>query len=384
MRRQPRSPKNFSDFHYCVRMTALSVWIALALVMTGPGSVVPTAAQDFGNDRPGPRGAQAQADEAEPESATVLRWRWVPGDVLRYRDTISQSIENPMMGGEMRQTQTVVTRFVVASVENEVATLRTTYESMQMQTQTPFGPGLEWDSTDDPNGEKAADPIIGALALMIDKPFTIVVDELGRVRSVDGIREIFEAVQKHLEQSDNPLAAVLVGQLESMFGPEAMRAQYQTFFGVVPPRPVRPFDRWSLVADLPNPLGTLRNTLRYEFVDTETVNGERAAVITMQGDLKLRPLGEADDAGPSALFDIDLRDVEQSGEIRFAIANGRVWSRTIRTQFTLTMQLRGHDFELQQTVRGSAASEWLAPETPEDEPETPERGPLPDDSFEDF
>ena len=272
----------------------------------------------------------------------TLRYGWVKGEEFRYR--LSQQGTTTITGlpgiGEMTadQSNVQVFRLTVEDVAADgSATLRQTFESVRLETNSPAGK-VVFDSS---AADKPIDPIAAAMGMtmsaMIGESITIVLVPTGAVIKIEGVSRIFDKVLKTLPQ--NPATAQTVSLLKGIMSDDAMRSAFEQSFVTFPDHVVKPGETWTGQFKMSNPMfGSLTTTRTSTFRGVESSSGTSMARITAMIAMKQDP--EASPSGPTGMT-AKLADSTGEGEILFDIAKGHVQKTSFKSEMPMTMSVTG-------------------------------------------
>ena len=272
----------------------------------------------------------------------TLRYGWVKGDEFRYRLSQQGTMTITGLGGigdmTTDQSNAQVFRLTVEDVDADgSATLRQTFESVRLETNSPAGKKV----FDSAAADKPIDPIAAAMgttmSAMIGESITIVLAPTGAVIKVEGTSRIFDKVMKTLPQ--NPAAAQTVSLLKGIMSDDAMRSMLEQGFVTFPDHAVKPGETWTGQFKMSNPMfGSLTTTRTSTFTGVESTSGTSIARITAM--VAVRQDSEASPSGPMGMT-VKLADSTGEGEILFDIAKGHVQKTSFKSEMPMTMSVTG-------------------------------------------
>jgi hypothetical protein len=271
--------------------------------------------------------------------ATLMRFKWTPGEATRYRLTqqtdVSMSglpgVGDMTLGTTMVQNQTLTVESVGA---DGTATIRARFDSVRMDMATPMG-NVSYDSA---NPNAPSDPMLGAIAsslgAVVGESVTIVMTSTGAVQKVEGMSRILQKTTQ-----------AVGGGIPGMPGPEAMlsddgmKATFQQNFSFVPERAVAPNDSWKSQLTLNLPTGALVASSAYTLKSIDRVDGRDLARIAYVTQIK--PAG----TGPSALGPVAVQMGEGNGqgETLWDVARGRLHNTSGTSVQPMNMTMTGPD-----------------------------------------
>jgi hypothetical protein len=262
---------------------------------------------------------------------TMLRWKWNPGDTLRYR--MNQEMKQTITGiddKEVSWTVQYIVRQDVKSVSDRgVATIEQTYESGTVSAVEQPGERVKYDSQNPKDADKIGHRLIAPYAAFIGKTITFDVGPEGEVPRLEGASAIVDSALANMKS--DPMMAMLLGQFRESLGDEAMRRQLELALRVVPARSCKTGDQWKVSLDQDMPLvGTLRNDVTYKLKRLSERKGAQLATIDASGKLSQVAGGgaEGEEGGMAAmlggLIDIKLKSSNIEGDVSFDVENGRI------------------------------------------------------------
>ncbi len=233
--------------------------------------------------------------------APAWRFHWQPGQVLTYRVEQSTSAAE-VIGGKKTETASKLAstkRWQVLAVDpTGVATLQLSLTALRIETTTPSGEVLLFDSAD----PKGSNPQMREqLSKYVGSPLAVL--------RVDGLGKVVEVK-------------------DTKFGPASRFESEPPFVVTLPERPRPTWERTYKVT-LEPPQGTGE---KFDAVQTYTARAATDKVVTigLSTALKTAPAAAADQ--------IPLLQMQPQGEITFDAANGRLE----KAQLKVEKDLQGH------------------------------------------
>jgi hypothetical protein len=249
-----------------------------------------------------------------------LSLRLPQGKVLKYLSTTEQTIRQVLPGQTVTITQRTTTeyRFSVHETSPEGGTLlEVVYEEISLATRSPGGE-LVFDS----RAPGRTTPLLRGMQALIGQGFLILVDRQGRIREVQGLKEMLEKARSASEASSSPAFGAAV---ERYFSPEAVEAGLSGFFDFYPDRKVLPGDSWrterAAGAGLPM---RLRNTWKLR-----VVRGGKAWLSLFTAILSEAPPERGGLAGT------------QEGSVEVELATGSLLAASTRQQLRGSLIIQG-------------------------------------------
>lgn len=226
------------------------------------------------------------------EDRLDLSWKWHEGDTLRYRSSEVQSQRLTTEEGEVgvHQEQIVlITLDVLKILEGNRARVRNTYDSFYIDIKNSET-RIQYDSALGRDQKSANHPLVRPFRQMVGQSFDMVINSAGVIGRIEGFAEILQSIMDGMQLDASSPAVQLFRQA---FSEEAVRAQVEMLFRVVPPEPVRVGDTWNRSSETPVPgVGMSRTTMRYKLTDLKELRGETCARISVRSDVTLSLEGE--------------------------------------------------------------------------------------------
>jgi hypothetical protein len=254
--------------------------------------------------------------------AQAPQFRWAPGQVLTYR-VAQATTATETVGEQNHVTSTrldLVKQWRVGSVDaSGVATLSMSIARLRMETKTPAGETMLFDSADP---AKSTPALCDEMAKFVNVPLTVVrLDSRGQLAEVK----------------------------ESKFGP-ASRLEWDLPFKIVlPTGPMIPGQAWDrkFTIKLDPPQGTGET---YQAVQTLTCKGVAGSAATVGVTTTIANPPEA------AADQIPLAPLQPTGDVVFDLASGRLKS----VRFQIQKEVAGFQGEGSKYTFASTYSEELA------------------------
>jgi hypothetical protein len=256
---------------------------------------------------------------------TLLRWKFKPGDVLRYAAT-QETTQTFVTGEKARRltfTTTIAAEYiwkVIAVDEAGAATIDHSIDRVQMRLQGPQGAPMEYDSASDKTLEGAAKMVAPVFSAVVKKPFVLKITARGDVVETRFPRGLMEALVK----------GPPVDQVVDLLGVEGLKKF--AVMVVLPVNPVAIGQSWTHVVDVKLPMpGTLGVKYTCHYVGARHREGLELQEIGVA--MRLRPgKGPSDDL-------IKIKQFEVDGTIYFDNARGRLAeaAMNLKTQTEINM-----------------------------------------------
>jgi len=254
-----------------------------------------------------------------------LRWRGRPGDVLRYRITMTQTVESAMMPDPARTESAFVFRQEVLEVSPEgVGSLEVEYEALRMETEGPVS--MSYDSTR--KGEEAGENdarMASMLEPLLGAKFRMKVDESNHILEIAGLAEV-------LDRLETPAMA---DALKGMFNEDNLRRMFEV--NTFPEQALQPGDEWERAMEIEVPfLGTMELGLQNELQGIERRGEDDCAAIRVTGEARLD--GTAETPMP---VEVSIDDSSIAGTMIFALERGTLIESSLRMSMDMTMSPAG-------------------------------------------
>lgn len=162
-----------------------------------------------------------------------LKWVWTKGQSINYKNSTDANVDLITPQGPMKQTvsMTMVMNLAVKEVaEDGTATIETKYTSAKIDMEVPMMGKMSYDSSSKENDENNP---MSAIGQALNKSFTMVVEPSGKIRSVKGLADLMGDL----------------GQMGPMFSEEAMKANLEQSFYVLPDKPAAKGDTWTRTSE---------------------------------------------------------------------------------------------------------------------------------------
>lgn len=278
---------------------------------------------------------------ARADDAVTLRYKWTPGEVLRYRITQEQTTSmsgKGMPAGEGRDYSTMTVRLTVKSVASSgTATVEWVADSLRFSKSIPTISTMNFDSAhpDRTYTTPAEDPQIHSA--LLNTPFTMSIDPLGRVSNVSGAEQMLDKIAASPQLKALPPESRAA--ITKMFSPETQRSMFQDL--EFPETPLDVGGTFSIERAVEVPMfGKSTEKGNALLMSMDTVNGDKIASIhtatRRDMDLAKSPAAKLPFPLPSNL---KFGDNSTAQEIEFNASTGRLISRRMRTTGSMEMTM---------------------------------------------
>lgn len=284
-----------------------------------------------------PTPATAQAAPAASDAPVLLRYRFTPGETLRYRhEKTERRAQNVGPSMESRQ-ETVVSQKTLSVDEKGVVTLEMSYESIALEGKLGPGQSFRFDSRETAGREVDAQERV--LRAIVGRPFRATIDAAGNVLSVEGFDEVIERVvaSDGAAGKTNPYGAEIVKQMKQSMGNDAVKQALTQAFRTFPAEAVAPGGEWTTVTENHVPLvGTFRVESRHRFSRREEALGLPCVVIDTEGTMGLASESGSGFAG--MLMRHTLKGGGLTASLHFSPERGAVVKSTMRSETRMQIE----------------------------------------------
>jgi hypothetical protein len=283
------------------------------------------------------------AAAAEAQTVT-LRYRWAKGESRTYRmRTQTDSAVSGMPGAgpmSISQTMTQVLKFAAEDVAPDgTITLRQTFESVRMETNSPMGRMVVDTSVPDTNPSPVAQAMRQVLGAMVGGSVRIVMAPDGAIRKVEGASRIADKIAQVV--SADPSAGAAGQGLKTMLSDDALKNTLEQTFPRLAAGPVKPGDTWTGQLAMGSPvIGRIAGTSTFTL---KTLEGPAdAPVARISVGLTLKQDVVPPPSGPSGMV-MKLAGGRGEGELLFDVGKGHIQRGTMRTELPSTVTMTGPD-----------------------------------------
>ena len=152
------------------------------------------------------------------------------------------SIKQNVNGMDMNINMTIscTVKHTVTAVVNDVYTMDVSYVNMAMKMDMPTG-AMEF------NSEKndAGNPMGTVLSKMINKPFQVKINKVGKILEVSNTESLFSGAFEGVELPEAQREQ-MKAQLKQSYGDKAFRGSMEMLTGVFPDKPVAKGGTWAI------------------------------------------------------------------------------------------------------------------------------------------
>lgn len=275
---------------------------------------------------------------AKAEEATLLRWKFKPGESLHF--VMTQDITQGMKMGDqpmqMKINQTMDMSMKVEAVDEKgTATIKQSIDRVRMTVKGPMA--MEYDSAAEKEPEGMGKMLAQAFSAIVKKPFTVKMNTRGMV--------IDFKMPEGAQESMNKVAPG-TGQLMSE---ESIKQMSE--ISVLPEEAIAPEKNWSRKAEMNMPqLGKLAIDSQFTFKGMETRDGKPLAKIAVE--MRMKP---TDVKGGM----IKIVSYEGKGTLWFNNAEGRLeesdMKSTMKSEISVAGQSMSQDMQMAQGMKFTPA-----------------------------
>jgi hypothetical protein len=286
------------------------------------------------------------AAAAEAQTVT-LRYRWAKGESRTYRMTTRTDSAISVVSGmpgvgptSISQTMTQVLKFAAEEVAPDgTITLRQTFQSVRMETNSPMGKMV----VDTAAPDSSPNPMVQAtrqlLGAMVGGSVVIVIAPDGAIRKVEGASRIADKIAQVI--SADPSAGAAGQGLKTMLSDDALKNTLEQTFPKLPAAPVKPGDTWTGQLAIGNSvIGRIAGTSTFTLRALE--GSADAPVARISVGLTLKQEVVPPPSGPSGMV-MKLAGGRGDGELLFDVAKGHIQRGAMRTDLPSTVTMTGPD-----------------------------------------
>ncbi len=247
--------------------------------------------------------------------AVDLKFNLAPGSNYKFTTTTDQSIDQTMGGSTTSMKQNIIFEMLykVKSVKDGVADIDVSYDRIKMGM-AGGGMDMKWDSKDSAGNN----PLLSGMGMLLNKPFQMQTNSLGKVISVTGFSAAIEAMMQQV----SPEAAPMQASLMQSFSDSAIRKMLGQVTEIYPEKPVKVGDTWKKNMDITSGpiLMMMDNTYKLTSVSGGVAN------VSVDSKITTKPAGEA--AGMPGM-ELDLKGT-QKGDMKIEVATGLIQNSTLK------------------------------------------------------
>jgi hypothetical protein len=239
--------------------------------------------------------------------AETLRWKFTPGQTLRYEFRQSTRSETTGAGKPTVVALEMVMQLVwiVESSDDQGAgTINQTIDKLGMSMQLDELPPIVYDSSSRTPPTGSAKDIADSVRMLVGAACKLKLSARGELASVEPSEPLRQAWEK--------------AKAGSLFTPEGLTRILRQSSIVLPEQAIEPGAKWNATDETASPWGTLRLTSHYEYGGKEEHAGEMLDKIAAVTDIQLQ-VHRSDPQGPA----VALKESSQTGTLWFDSDGGR-------------------------------------------------------------
>jgi hypothetical protein len=182
----------------------------------------------------------------------TLQYNFKQGDTLKQNMVMSMDLVQKFRGEEIKISlvTNMKSTFEVKEVRGDSYAVEVKYKELKLEAGIPgMDINIPFDSntTEDVATMTNFGPIFKAL---IDKPFEIVMNKLGKIESVKGLESFADAMMNSFSDSvPETTRQQIAGQFGSQFSEESFKLQFEQIAGYFPDKPIGTGDSWNVEMD---------------------------------------------------------------------------------------------------------------------------------------
>ena len=263
--------------------------------------------------------------------ADNLRWKFRPGEVVRYTMVQETSLEERLEGQEAKTSlsQTVDLHWSVKSVlPDGVADMTQTIDRVRTKIQGP-GQTFEFDSDSGKPPEGPAAQVLGPmLKSLVGAEFSFRMNGRGELSEIKVPQKLLESLRQA-----GPAAAA-----SSMFSEEGMKNLISQSNLTLPDSSLEPGKSWTQQSKVPFPMiGTmvLDKTYTYKGPDPKD---PALRQITLETKIMLEPAADSNVA-------VKIKSQEGKGDFSFDVEAGRIVASRVNDKVQMSLSSMGRELE---------------------------------------
>jgi hypothetical protein len=236
---------------------------------------------------------------------TMLRWKLKPGDSLAV--TIDQQTDSTVaFSGKSAKTDIALKLTLgwnVVAADANGFKIRQSIDGIQQKLTTQQAGTIEFDSTSKAKPTGQSRDLADALRPLIGAEFDMAMTPRGEITAVEPANEAAKALFAGLE----------AGQTTDATARASVEQMLKRPLLVLPERPTSVGETWTASSERPTVAGPLKIDTTYKLAGIANQNGRPVARIAMTASFT-----------PAAGGQLTVKSPEHSGEIEFAVDNGRL------------------------------------------------------------
>jgi hypothetical protein len=263
--------------------------------------------------------------------AETLRWKFKPGEVVRYTMVQETSLDEKGQGLEAKTSlsQTVDLHWGVKSVSPDgVADMTQTIDRVRTKIQGP-GQTFEFDSDSGKAPEGPAAQVLGPmLKSLVGSEFSFKMNGRGELSEIKVPQKLLESLRQA-----GPAAAA-----NNMFSEEGMKNLISQSNLTLPESALESGKSWTQQSKVPFPMiGTMVLDKTYTYTGPDPKD-PTLRLITLETKIKLEPAADANVA-------VNIKSQEGKGDFTFDVEAGRIVSSRVNDKWQMSLSAMGQEFE---------------------------------------
>lgn len=281
----------------------------------------------------------AAMSAATCHAAEPLRWKFEPGEVIKYEMT--QKMDTTVTAGPagnfqsgMEQTMDMTWHIDEVTPEGN-AKMRQQIERVRLKMTMPGGQVTEYDSASEDAPQGMAAMLAPLYDAMTEGEFQVTMTPRGDILDA-------EAPPKLIEAMKNIPGAAAMGDLTS---PDGIKQMIMQSCMTLPEGDLQSGETWQSKVEMKSPLGKMDVVTTYDYLGTKEADGQTFEAIKLSPEVTSA-------AEPNAQMQMKVTDQKAEGEILFDRDKGRMRSSHLNQTMEMEMQIQGNklDTTIEQTV----------------------------------
>jgi hypothetical protein len=255
------------------------------------------------------------ADAVSAYGQTTLRWKLKPGDSLAV--TLDQQTDSTVaFSGKSAKTDIILKLSLgwnVMAADNTGFKIRQSIDGIQQKLTTQQAGTIEFDSKSKAKPTGQSRDLADALRPLVGAEFDMTMTPRGEITAVEPANEAAKALFAGLQSGQTADAAALASVEQMLKRPLLVLPERATSVG----------ETWSASSERPTVAGPLKIDTTYKLAGLADQNGQPIARIAMSATFT-----------PAAGGQLIVKSPEHSGEIAFAVDDGRLIEITQQQKLT--------------------------------------------------
>jgi hypothetical protein len=260
-----------------------------------------------------------------------LKWTFVKGRELTYKQTQKQTMEfaGTAMEQESAQTQ-------VWTVKDVAADGTATIETKCVAVAAKGSGAMEFEYDSEKDKEVPENPQVAMMAKMLGKSFTLKMTPSGKIVEMKGFDALVEEMLKDMGEDAGPMKEML----KQMLSDDSMKSMMQQLAPMLPEKPVGAGDAWKNDFTLKFPM---IGGMKFGVASSLTELKDGQAKIAQDWTIELKEDGGADPDNPLGGL-VKITDSKGKAQIVFSVEKGCFVSQ--KMTMDLTMEAGGQQIPI--------------------------------------